>query len=124
MTRRYQPALPYVQRNGRQHYFRHGNSPPVRLPGEPLSPEYIAAYNAAYVQVFNRPAPLPLLLPSLPAQRAPRARSYVYIIGDLHDGRDLDDPLDAAVQGGAAVTGTAASLAAANRDPDAPGVAS
>jgi hypothetical protein len=35
--------------------------------------------------------------------------------------RALDDGLDAAARGGAAVTGTAAPLVAANRDPDVSG---
>ena len=40
-------SLRFVQRVGRYHYFRKAGCKPVRLRGEPGSPEYLAAYERA-----------------------------------------------------------------------------
>ena len=39
--------LRYVKRMGKYHYFRRRGFPTTHLPGQPFSPEYMAAYNAA-----------------------------------------------------------------------------
>jgi integrase len=53
MTRK--PPLPYVQALTGYHYFRRAGFPPVTLPGQLMSPEFMAAYQEAMALA---PAPI------------------------------------------------------------------
>jgi hypothetical protein len=85
---RHKPALPYIKRSGKFHYFRRPGFPPVRLPGAPLSPEYIAAYWAARGEQQPTPVASADAIVTSDGQlvASKGGTEYVYVIGDSYDG--------------------------------------